>query len=417
MALKPRSRWGLPLTLASLAVIGWFTLRPSPVDAEAASRLPWTCLYPCDDYGLRDAVLNVALFVPLGLGLAGLLRPWHAFLLALLTTVAVEFTQYQWLIGRDPSLRDILTNALGGAGGIWLAGRWRHVVLPAPRLAQGLMSAAAALWLATTAATATLLQPDLPTTVYWGQWAPELGQFAPWEGTVLSATVAGTPLPSGRLQNSGSIRTLLLQDSVLVEALVVAGPPSRDFAPIVSVFDSDQREIFVLGQRRADYFFRMRTGLNAIELGELTALLPDAPIAREGDTLRIRGGVVHGAWYVAVEADSGLVERWVPFEAGLLWAGLVPYHPVLGPLAALWSGLWLGALLFPAGYWAGRARVPGLVVAVGGVAGLWLISVTAGLATPPAAEWLGTAAGGLAGAGFGRWSLERGGRASPATLH
>ncbi|MBK7925306.1 MAG: VanZ family protein [Gemmatimonadetes bacterium] len=122
MALKPRSRWGLPLTLASLAIIGWFTLRPSLDDAEAAARLPWTCLYPCGDYGLRDAVLNVALFVPLGLALAAMGHPIRALLLVFLTTVSVEFAQYHWLIGRDASLRDILTNSLGGGIGVLCAG-------------------------------------------------------------------------------------------------------------------------------------------------------------------------------------------------------------------------------------------------------------------------------------------------------
>ncbi|MBK6420774.1 MAG: VanZ family protein [Gemmatimonadetes bacterium] len=417
MALKPRSRWDLPLTLAALAFIGAFTLRPSLTSAEAASRLPWTCLYPCDDYGLRDAVLNIALFVPLGLGLSGLVRARMALLFAALTTVAVEFTQYHWLLGRDASLRDILTNTFGGALGLWIAGQWRGLVLPAPRRAAALAAIAGAAWATTVAGTALLLQPSLPTSVYWGQWAPELGQFAPWGGAVLAAAVRGLPLPPGRLVNSADVRELLLQDSVLVVARIVASPDAR-FCPIVSIFDSEQREIFVLGQRRGEFFFRMRTGLNAIELGELTALLPAPEIpGAPGDSLTVRGGVVHGAWYVAVASATARVERWIPFEAGLLWGSLIPYHPVLGPLAALWSGLWLGALLFPAGYWAGRGRIPGLLVAGLAVGMLWLAGHLAGLAPPPAAEWVGTAVGGLAGTGVGRWSRGDARRVAPATLH
>ena len=417
MALKPRSRWGLPLTLASLAIIGWFTLRPSLEDAEAAARLPWTCLYPCGDYGLRDALLNVGLFVPLGLGLALLGHPVRALLLVLLTTVTVEFSQYHWLVGRDASLRDILTNSLGGGLGVALAGSWRTLVLPHARRSAWLAIGAALLWLVGLGLTAVLVRPTLPHSVYWGQWAPELGQFAPWDGTVLSAAVNGEALPSGRLRNSERLRTLLLGDSVLVTARVLAAPPTTGLAPIVSVFDSEQREIFVLGQRGTEYFFRMRTGLSVLELGELTALLPDVPHARVEDTLTVRGGVVRGAWYVAVESATDRAERRIPFEAGLLWASLVPYHPVLGPLAALWSGLWLGVLLIPAGYWAGRTPMPWWLTAAGGVAGLWLLSGLAGLATPPAAEWIGTAAGGLAGTGLGRWSRGGGGRDGPSSLH
>lgn len=417
MALKPRSGWGLPLTLASLAIIGWFTLRPAPDDAEAAARLPWTCLFPCGDYGLRDALLNTALFLPLGIGLGRLLPPRRALLLVALATVTVEFIQYRWLIGRDPSLRDILTNTLGGGLGLLIDRSWRRLLLPSPRGAVALAALAGLGWAGTVAGTALLVRPSLPVTTYWGQWAPDLGQFAHWEGTLLSASVQGWPLPSGRLADSGRLRALLLADSVLVEARVLVAPPTPGLASIVSVFDSEQREIFVLGQSGRGYVFRMRTGLNALELGEITPYLPDPPSTRPGDTLTLRGGVVHGAWFLSASSATGYAERRVPFGAGLLWSALLPYHPLLGPLGLVWSGLWLGALLFPAAYWAGRARVPGLVVAIGGVAGLWLISAMAGLATPPAAEWLGTAVGGLAGAGFGRWSREHGGRGAPATLH
>ena len=181
-----------------------------------------------------------------------------------------------------------------------------------------------------------------------------------------------------------------------MEASIVAGPATTGLASIVSVFDSEQREIFVLGQLGSGFAFRIRTGLSALELGELTAFLPAPPEIRPGDTLTVRGGVVHGAWYVAVASGTARVERWIPFEAGLLWASLIPYHPVLGPLAAVWSGLWLGTLLFPAGYWAGRGRIPGLLVAGLAVGMLWLAGHLAGLAPPPAAEWVGTAVGGLA---------------------
>lgn len=398
-------------------MIGWFTLRPSLDDAEAAARLPWTCLYPCGDYGLRDAVLNVALFVPLGLALALMGHPVRALLLVLLSTVSVEFAQYHWLIGRDASLRDILTNSLGGGIGVLLAGAWRSLLLPPVRRSAWFAAVAAVLWVGGVALTAYLVRPSLPRSVYWGQWAPELGQFAPWGGTLLSASVDDQPLPVGRLRNSEDLRARLLQDSVLVEASIVTGPPTTGLASIVSVFDSEQREIFVLGQSGSGFAFRIRTGLSALELGELTAYLPDPPETRPGDTLTVRGGVVHGAWYVAVASATARVERWIPFEAGLLWGSLIPYHPVLGPLAALWSGLWLGALLFPAGYWAGRGRIPGLLVAGLAVGMLWLAGHFAGLAPPPAAEWVGTAVGGLAGTGVGRWSRGDARRVAPATLH
>ncbi len=401
------------LTLAVAAAIGWFTLRPSEADAESAARLPWTCLVACDDQALRDALLNIVLFVPLGWALARWLRPRHALLLVVLATVSIEFTQYHWLLGRDASLRDILTNALGGGLGILLATRWRRLFLPTPRASRRLGTLALAGWLGLVVSTALLVRPRLPASVYWGQWAPELGQFATWPGRVLGATVAGQRLPSGRLEQSAALRRALLQDSVLVTARVVAGAPPPDLAPIVSVFDSEQREIFLLGQQGRGLVFRLRSGVRAVQLGDLSAWFPAPPPWQAGDTLTVTGGVVRGAWVLGVETPRASAWRRVPYSSGLLWAGLWPWHPLIGPAAAWLSGLWLGAALFPAAYWLARTGAGWIGAAAGAVLALYLVSRLAGLALPTLPEPVGV----LAGAGLGALAARFTRRVRPDPVH
>ncbi|HXI21878.1 MAG TPA: VanZ family protein, partial [Gemmatimonadales bacterium] len=138
---------GLGYTVFAFLFIAWFTLRPDPESAEAAARSPFTCLVGCGDQGLRDAILNVILFLPLGLALGLWLpaRRFRSWLLTVALSCAIEFCQYHWLLGRDASLRDILTNSAGGAAGIWLATGWRWLLLPTAALARRLAVAASLL--------------------------------------------------------------------------------------------------------------------------------------------------------------------------------------------------------------------------------------------------------------------------------
>lgn len=400
MASTRRIRWGLALTLLAFGVIAFFTLRPSPEDAEAAAASSFLCLFPCGDQALRDAILNTILFVPLGLALGLWLPPLRAWLLTLLTTCAIEFTQYAWLLGRDASLRDILTNALGGAVGVLLIGRWRVLVHPGRMASRWLTGAALLGWLMVVATGARLVRPALPASVYWGQWVPELGQFETWRGTLLGLTVDDHPVPSGRLQQSERLRALLQQDSVTVRVRIVTGAAPADLAPIAAVFDSDQREIFVLGQWGHDLVFRIRTGLRNLELGGQTIALRDA-VGGAGDSMLVEAGLDHGAWVIRTEGPRGRrLSTRVPFSAGLVWSGLVPYEIAIDQRMEWINAIWLGALLLPAGYWLrGVRRRPVWLVALGAAAaaGLAVLVWRAGLAAPSSWEWSAVLLGPTAG--------------------
>jgi VanZ family protein len=72
---------------------------------------------------LVEPGLNVALFVPLALLLCWALPRLSSravWLVCVLTSVAVELTQYFFLPARDGSVRDVVTNSTGAAIGVLL---------------------------------------------------------------------------------------------------------------------------------------------------------------------------------------------------------------------------------------------------------------------------------------------------------
>src|SRR5262245_55845958 len=114
-------------TALALCLIGFFTLRPMPEQAAAvAETSPW-CIVGCGDLGLLDIILNVLLFLPLGIGLRLVLRTRAAVAIGFVCSVAIELTQLYLIAGRDASLRDVITNTLGTGIGASLVTIWRPI--------------------------------------------------------------------------------------------------------------------------------------------------------------------------------------------------------------------------------------------------------------------------------------------------
>ena len=89
------------LTAVALLAIGALTLRSAPSQILDAQRTPLDCLV-CGDVGGADVLLNVALFVPLGIGLAGLRRSLpFTIAAAFLLSFSIELLQYTVIVGRD----------------------------------------------------------------------------------------------------------------------------------------------------------------------------------------------------------------------------------------------------------------------------------------------------------------------------
>jgi len=136
MTLKKPGLWSGLITLGALALNLW--LRLTPFDFVWDGRVPWEriSLAPLT---LRDVPLNVLIFVPLGFGLAGLLRNHrlHRFRRfkegireicvicgsLLLLSVLLEGAQL-FLPQRAPSVADVVANGLGALLGVWLYRAW-----------------------------------------------------------------------------------------------------------------------------------------------------------------------------------------------------------------------------------------------------------------------------------------------------
>lgn len=358
--------------------------------------LPVSCLV-CGELGGTDVVLNLLLFAPFAAGVALLgPRPGRILAVAALVSLTIETVQFAWLPGRDASVSDLLTNTLGATITGWLVHHRAVLLLPNRRQAIRLTGMALAAWMLLEGTAAWSLAPSLPETVYWGQWAPDLGHLDRFRGTVLGAAVAGDSLPPHRVGESQRLRLQLLRAGGPVTALAITGSPPLQLAPIVSVFDARSTEILLLGQRRGEAVFRLRTRVSELRLRPPAIGIEEAVPVIPGDSLAITASYLRGRYSLRIRAGKRTSERTINATPNWAWSYLMPFENyALGENARWLTALWVTGLLLPVGYWAGRSRTRlGPVVASGAVA-LTLASVPGIFDLPPlhVSEWLAALAG------------------------
>lgn len=408
----PHPRLGVALAILGAVFIASFTLVPAPQEAERVAELSLSCLV-CGDLGGTDVALNLLLFAPFAAGLA--LMGWRTSrvcFVAALVSLSIETVQFAWIPGRDASLSDLVTNTTGATVAAFLISHRVLFLLPTARQARALMIGGIAGWIALQVATAWAVQPSLPATRYWGQWAADLGFLERFTGQVLGATVAGDSLPPHRVTDSEQLRHHLLRDGGPVVASAVTGPAPADLAPIVSVFDQAHVEIVLLGQRGAEAYFRMRTHVDDIRFRPPAISIPNALPVASGVPVRLEGSYSRGVYRLRVESEGRSVERTLAASPNWAWSFFMPFaNYALGRAVYGLTALWVAGLLFPLGYWAGRTQAWGpsgiLVLAVG----LTLIVVPFAGSLPPVhpSEWLAAALGLVSGRLIGTWSLHHAG--------
>jgi hypothetical protein len=407
----------------ALAFIAVATLTPTP---EARPVLGSAFCLLCGEYGGVDFLLNVLLFVPLGLGLrlAGV-SGRGAVLAALVATVTIEALQLQIVAGRDASLGDLLSNTAGGALGALLAVRWRALLLPRGRAAARLAWAAPALWAALAAGTAlsaTLWGPDggllyrrsAPTR----RWAWFPGQVL-WVQTGAAAVTRDSGDGDGRF---AVLATVPRGGPVRVGAGVVSGGPSTAAAAIAIVRRPGAYDVVALAQNRRDLTFHVRTAAafalvrvpgiaveNVFAPRDERARRAGWPVA--GDTLRIAGDYTRRRLRVDVWWRGGHTASTALLHPFVAWSYFLPWEYSYGRWADVLSALWAGGLIAPAAYWATRAARPGwrvrraAPVALAAAVGLAAVPAATGVSVPPAVVWAGVALGAATGAALGRWSV------------
>ena len=113
-------RAAVALSLAAwLAGLLFLTMRPSSGKGTLLNLVPLSFQGPG---AVVDAVLNVGVFIPLGLLLvAAGIRFAVALLIGLLLSVGIELSQYLAQVGRTADVNDLLTNTTGTVLG-WAVG-------------------------------------------------------------------------------------------------------------------------------------------------------------------------------------------------------------------------------------------------------------------------------------------------------
>src|SRR5690606_19163695 len=244
---KPRPRrwariigwsWALFLLLATLTSV--------PVGDTAPPVGFATCLI-CGERGAADAILNIFLFVPLGLVVGARLGLLRAFALGAGLSAMIEVTQ-TFLSGRYATLGDVVWNATGALVGVVL-----YRALAARAEGSAPREPAATMLPILTGLVVLIggwLLGSAPTDeAYWGQWTPDFGTGTRYPGAVLDARFNAHPFPSARLPASWSGADMLRTDWTLEGSVLKEGVP-RSYTSVLSIYDGQQREILYLGAFR-----------------------------------------------------------------------------------------------------------------------------------------------------------------------
>lgn len=397
-------RAGLAISIASVTAITFATL--SPQHPEAAGSV--FCLV-CGDVGGVDAILNVLLFAPLGIGLALCEIPAKRALPAMCALSAlIEIAQFFVIPGRYASIGDVVTNSLGGALGFAIARYAFTLRRPSPRIAVALSVCWSIVWLLIQTVSAFGFSPALTESEYFGQIAPDLGNFDPFRGEVVRAGIGDLMVPGARFADSHRVRKLLL-GGAMVTTTIIPARSQPDIAPIVRVADADEREILLLAQNASNLVFGVRTGAAVLRLRSPYFALPDVfpAVSRDHnslttDTLRLSGRYSAREVWMGAQARTSNHRR-IPVTASLGWTMLLPFQwAIEGTNTELvLSLIWIVCLLLPLGYWglsitqlsrgrdATRIRMAALPIALLLLyVGLVLLPRMFGVNTAPLSNWV-----------------------------
>lgn len=407
-------RIGAVITIGSVVAILFATMFPAsgqPVDSHL-------CLV-CGTRGGVDFVLNVLLFIPLGIGLALSGIPWNrAIFTACALSVTIETVQFFFIPGRDATLGDVLTNTIGGAVGFAVANNAAIWLRTAPRTAAILGVGWCAVWLAIQAISSFAFAPSIPDSKYYGQIARQLGDFAVFPGRVLEATIGNIAITDAQLRDVDSVGRRLLAGAT-VSATVLPAGPTNDIAPIVRVADDEQREIVLLAQDERSLLFGARTGAAILRLRPALFAMTGAfasgiakPRSSSSDPLTLNAR--YDGREAQLTARSGSVSRGsrIPVSSSLGWTLVLPFQWYIeGTRTELAISLiWIACLTVPIGYLGAcvaRSDDPGwnaatvalclLAGAATLITGLCVVQHAFGLRAAPIRDWLAAISGIVAG--------------------
>lgn len=370
---------GLGLSALGLAAIAILTLRPNPMQAAASAATPLLCLV-CGNNGGVDVFLNLLLFAPLGAGLRLAGWRWRSVVAAAaLVSFAVEFLQFTVVTGRDASLSDLVTNTTGAAAAAALAARWRAIALPSPRAAARLFALWSVLWIGTLTLTVWLQNPRGLRGPLRSGW-PDVASAAAWRyaGRVLEARVNGVVMPRGEAPpDRAALRLSLDRGEATIELHALSGPPTEDLV-FLYYLQVRHTPVLAFGQYGRDAVLVVPSRAQRLRLWSPTIQLRDAFPPDTGIPLTLRGALRDGRLRLSVSWGGRVRQAGMRLRPTHGWLAVPPMKFVLGRSVRLITALWVGALVFPLGYWAARLPRPRVAVV------LLTAVVTAGLLGFPA---------------------------------
>lgn len=379
------------------------TLHPDPQAAVRAAETPLTCLV-CGHHGAVDLLLNLILFLPLGVGLA--LVGWrvrNVVVAAALLSFSVEALQFAAVPGRDASLSDLLSNTAGGALGAVLGPHLGALALPRALLARALVTGGAAAWVAGLALAAWLMAPGSSDGPLGGGWANRTPYAYPFGGTVRSVLLEGFELPpSGSPPDSGSVRALMDRGRVHLALDGVSGPaPAAD--AWVYLLTAAARPQLLVTQKRTRVTIMVPARALRFRLRAPALSLPGALPTEAGTTFDLKGGRWGNRLRLEVSHAGGKHATELTLSPSHGWVLVAPFGFTLGPSARLVTAGCIAAVLLPLGYWAAAManRRQALTILVATLAaGLAVVPWLGGYDPVHWSEWLA----GIVGAAAG-WAL------------
>jgi len=403
LSSPPARRLGAVLAVTGLAAILVATLFPNPRQAASSAATPLLCIV-CGEGGGTDVLLNLLLFTPMAIGLRLLDWPWRRVVaVAALLSLTVEYLQFSVVAGRDPALSDLLANTIGAAVAAALAPQLPRLLAPDPARARRLFLVAAALFLGVLALSTLGLQPGVLPGRLWSactSYSPAIGD---WAGTLRSVVLNGDTLPCDRnLADSAAIRAALVAGETTLRIDALSGTPTGGRALVYAVSVS-RASLLALVQDGRTAVFSVPTVSQRLRLSTLSLLLRGAFPSEAGIPVELQAGQEGRRIWISSSHSGRQRSVEVTLSPSFGWSSLVWWRLRPGPKLRILTVLWLGALILPAGYWAGFIRHP--VWGVGGVAatlaaGLVVLPFLTGYAPAHWSEWLG----GFLGAALG-WAL------------
>jgi VanZ family protein len=388
---RPPSRWLDGLLLALLVGVLSSTLLPGADSDPSASGAFFSRAW-----GWPDAIRNLLLLAPLGLGL-GFRGPMRGRVLmfALALPLMIELAQLA-IPGRAARASDAVLNSAGMLAAGWVGRYAQWWAAPTRRVALYLTCSSAVFVLAMLVATSGLLTRATPSAHLDPAWTPDLPWFGRYDGRVVSASVGKQAiLPRAPAPGSQALAEALDRNDAVTVEFEVGRPPATT-SPLVRVNDAryevllvaiDRDDLLVHLHARGDTlgfqlpFLRFENVLHGVPIGERVALTFNLVGTSHGHLAGARAPQMD----LELRARGGEQQVRAGYAAGAAWR-LIAYGSSLGRPAGRWlDAASLGLLFLPLGYW-GLRTPEALAVVIAALASLAPVSERLGLLGPNIAD-------------------------------